>query len=69
MIEIGPGVFETTNGFAFMDSDASVFFNGLKALREMDGGKNPHAKTEGAGSGISQSMMIRMEIRRHISSR
>ena len=37
-------------------------------FREMDGGKNPRAKTERRGSAIAQSTMIRMKIRRHIST-
>ena len=40
-----------------------------RPFREMDGSKNHHAKTERKSSAIAHSTMIRMEIRRHISTR
>ena len=46
-----------------------LFFDGIKTLREMDGGNNPRAQTERKSSAIAQSAMIRMEIRRSISTR
>ena len=46
-----------------------MIFDGVKALREMDGGKSPYAKKGREGSAIAQSMMIRTSICRHISTR
>ena len=40
-----------------------------RPFREMDGSKNHHAKTERKSSAIAHSATIRMEIRRHISTR
>ena len=37
-------------------------FDGIKTLREMDGGKSPYDKTERKGTAMAQSMMIRMKI-------
>ena len=47
----------------------SEFFYGIKTLREMDGSKNPHARSERKSSAIAQSRMIRMGIPRRISTR
>ena len=40
-----------------------------RTFKKMDGGKNPHAKTERKRSAVAQSTTICMEIRQRISAR
>ena len=46
-----------------------LFFDGIKTLREMDGGNNPRAQTERKSSAIAQSAMICLKECQHFSTR